>query len=64
MAMGSLDMETVSLIPDYLNMSQKVNMPIFHVVDWSLQRYSDPDLLPIPLQNSFRVQVAWDVNLR
>ena len=22
------------------------------------------DLLPIPLQNSFRVQVAWDVNLR
>ena len=26
--------------------------------------YTDPDLPPIPLQNSFRVQVAWDVNLR
>ena len=37
MAMGSLDMETVRLIPDHLNMSQKVDMPIFRIVDWSLQ---------------------------
>ena len=41
--MGSLDMETVSLIPDHLNMSQKVDMPIFRIVDWSLQTSSFDD---------------------
>ena len=43
MAMGSLDTETVSLIPDHLNMSQEVNMPIFDIVDWSLQTTSFDD---------------------
>ena len=37
MAMGSLDLKTVNLVPDQLNMSQEVDMPIFLVTDWSLQ---------------------------
>ena len=40
MAMGSMDRETVRLIPDQLNMSQKVDMPIFRIVEWSLQTKS------------------------
>ena len=36
MAVGSLDNETVNLVPDLLKMSQDANMPIFHLVDWTL----------------------------
>ena len=36
MAMGRLDMTTVNLVPDVLNMSQEVDMPIFHLTDWKL----------------------------
>ena len=36
MAMGSLDMTTVTLIPDQLVMSQELDMPIFRLIDWSL----------------------------
>ena len=37
MAMGSLDTNTVNLIPDQLKVSQKLNMPIFRIVDWGWQ---------------------------
>ena len=36
MAMGSLDMTTVNLIPDHLVMSQELDMPIFQIIDWKL----------------------------
>ena len=36
MAMGSLDLTTVSLVPDQLIMTQGVDMPIFHIDDWNL----------------------------
>ena len=37
MAMGSLDMFTVNLVPGLLNMSQAVDMPIFQLIDWKLE---------------------------
>ena len=36
MAMGSLDMTTVTLIPDHLIMTQESDMPIFRITDWNL----------------------------
>ena len=36
MTMGSLDMTTVTLIPDHLEMTQGTDMPIFHITDWNL----------------------------
>ena len=36
--MGSLDMTTVTLIPDNLKMNQKVDMAIFHLTHWNLVR--------------------------
>ena len=36
MAMGSLDRTTVTLISDQLVMSQEMDMPIFRVIDWTL----------------------------
>ena len=36
--MGSLDRTTVTLIPDQLVMSQELDMPIFHVIDWTLRK--------------------------
>ena len=36
MAMGSLDMTAVTLIPDQLIMSQEADMPIFRITDWDL----------------------------
>ena len=36
MAMGPLDMTTVTLVPDLLKMSQEVDMPIFQLADWKL----------------------------
>ena len=38
MAMGSLDMTTVTLIPGNLKMNQKVDMAIFHLTHWKLAR--------------------------
>ena len=38
MAMGSMDMATVNLIPGLLIMSQEANMPIFRITKWSLDR--------------------------
>ena len=35
--MGSLDMTTVTLIPDQLIMSQEVDMSIFQVIDWNMR---------------------------
>ena len=35
MAMGSLDMTAVTLIPDQLIMTQEADMPIFHITDWN-----------------------------
>ena len=37
MAMGSLDALTVNLVPDQLKILQKLNMPIFRLVDWGWQ---------------------------
>ena len=37
MAMGSLDTNTVNLVPDQLKMTQKLDMPIFCIVDWGWQ---------------------------
>ena len=37
MAVGSLDMTTVNLVPGILNMSQAVDMPIFQLTDWKLK---------------------------
>ena len=36
MAMGSLDLTTVTLIPDQLIMTQIADMPIFRITDWNL----------------------------
>ena len=36
MAMGSLDMTAVNLIPDQLIITQGADMPIFHITDWNL----------------------------
>ena len=36
MAMGSLDMTTVTLIPNQLIMTQGEDMPIFQITDWNL----------------------------
>ena len=36
MAMGSLDITTVTLIPDQLIMTQRSDMPIFQINDWNL----------------------------
>ena len=36
MAMGSLDMTTVTLIPDHLEMTQEADMSIFHIATWNL----------------------------
>ena len=36
MAMGSLDMTAVTLIPDQLIMTQGADMPIFRITDWNL----------------------------
>ena len=38
MAMGSMDMATENLIPGHLIMSQEVNMPIFRITKWSLDK--------------------------
>ena len=35
MAMGSLDMTAVTLIPDQLIMTQGADMPIFYITDWN-----------------------------
>ena len=40
MAMGSLDLTMVTLVPDQMVVSQRLNMPIFRVIDWSLERAS------------------------
>ena len=37
MAMGSLDTNTVNLVPDQLKMIQTLNMPIFRIVHWGWQ---------------------------
>ena len=37
MEMGSLDTNTVDLVPDQLKMIQTLNMPIFRIVDWGWQ---------------------------
>ena len=34
--MGSLDLTTVTLIPDHLIMTQRSDMPIFRIIDWNL----------------------------
>ena len=36
MAVGPLDVETVTLVPDQLNMTQKVDMTIFRLTHWNL----------------------------
>ena len=36
MAMGSLDMTTVTLVADQLIMTQGADMPIFRITDWNL----------------------------
>ena len=36
MAMGSLDITTVTLVPDQMIMTQRVDMPIFRVTEWKL----------------------------
>ena len=36
MAMGSLDMTAVTLIPDQLIMTQGADMPIFRITDWKM----------------------------
>ena len=43
MAMGSLDSNTVNLVPDQLKMIQKLNMPIFRIVDWGWQTKTSED---------------------
>ena len=37
MAIGSLDNETVRLVPGSLKMSQRVDMPIFQLTNWKLE---------------------------
>ena len=36
--MGSLDNTTVTLLPDQLIMSQRVDMAIFVIIDWNLKK--------------------------
>ena len=36
MAVGSLDIETVNLVPGLLEMNQADDMSIFHITDWTL----------------------------
>ena len=43
MAMGFLDANTVNLVPDQLKMNQKLNMPIFRIVDWGWQTKTSED---------------------
>ena len=38
MAMGRLDMTTVTLIPGQITMSHRLKMPIFRTIDWNLDR--------------------------
>ena len=40
MAMGSLDLTTVTLVPGQLAMSEKLNMAIFQIIDWNLGKAS------------------------
>ena len=44
MAMGPLDKTTVRLVPDQLFMNQEVDMPIFRITDWNLDRKSFNDV--------------------
>ena len=44
MAVGTLDKETVSLIPDQLKMKQKVDMPIFKITRWNLVKFEEDRL--------------------
>ena len=37
MAVGSLDNETVNLVPGLLEMKQALDMSIFHITDWTLR---------------------------
>ena len=43
MAMGSLDMTTVTLIPDQLKMRQRPNMIRYRNIDWSLGKATFDD---------------------
>ena len=43
MAMGSLDTNTVNLVPDQLKIIQKLDMPIFRIVDWGWQTKTSED---------------------
>ena len=43
MEMGSLDANTVNLVPNQLKMIQKLNMPIFRIVDWGWQTKTSED---------------------
>ena len=36
--MGSLDNTTVTLLPEQLIMSQRVDMAIFVIIDWNLKK--------------------------
>ena len=36
MATGPLDLISVEPIPDQLNINQSLDLPIFHITDWSL----------------------------
>ena len=38
MAMGSLDLTTVTLVPGQMVMSQSLNMAIFQNIDWNLDK--------------------------
>ena len=37
MAVGSMDKETVNLVPGLLEMNQTLDMSIFHIIDWKLK---------------------------
>ena len=37
MAVGTLDLTTVNLVPNHLSMIQAVNMPIFQITDWKFE---------------------------
>ena len=38
MALGSLDDSTVTLVPDVLTMTHAVDMPIFRITHWNLDK--------------------------
>ena len=38
MAVGTLDMTTVNLVPEKLKMSQALDMPIFRITNWKLEK--------------------------